>query len=125
MATSNSYTFYDTTQSIVYDAMMFLGYLGDNETPSDGDYSLAVRTLNRMAKSIMLKNDGSPGMKMWLRETGYCFLQSDSGQYSLSRNSAYWTDDFYTLTSAGNNPAGTNVIHIQSTGDFASGDNIG
>jgi len=125
MATSNSYTFYDTTQSIVYDSMMFLGYLGDNETPSDGDYSLAVRTLNRMTKSVMLKNDSSPGMKMWLRETGYCFLQSNAGQYTLSAKSQGWTNTFSDTNARGTNLVGQNTLVVVSTSGIQQNNAIG
>lgn len=125
MSTSNSFSFTDTTESVITDAMSFLGKLGEGDTLTDSEYQLCLRVLNRMCKSIMLKNDGSAGMKMWQRQVGYLFLNSSSGQYVLSANSPTWCNSFIAVNSTGNNPPGTFTVNLSKTSQLSAGQNIG
>jgi hypothetical protein len=128
MALSNSFSFTDSTSSIINDAAAFTGKLALGDTLEPEEYNLALRELNRMSKSLMLKNDRSPGMKMWLRHEGFLFLNANTGQYNLSANanaSPGWTDDFTVANTVGPNPPGQNVVHCVSTAGIATNNNIG
>jgi hypothetical protein len=125
---SNSFIFTDTTSSIINDAAMFTGKLAIGDTLEPEEYNLALRELNRMSKGLMLKNDRSPGMKLWLRRTGFLFLNASTGQYNLSANSTVspgWTESFAVANTVGPNPPGQNVVHCVSTAGMATNNNIG
>jgi hypothetical protein len=128
MALSNSFIFTDTTESIINDAARFTGKLAIGDTLEDEEYNLALRELNRMSKGLMLKNDRSPGMKLWLRHQGFLFLNSTTGQYSLSANATLspgWTDNFTVANTVGPNPPGQNVVHCVSTAGMSQNNHIG
>jgi hypothetical protein len=60
VATSNSTDFDQPATEIIKDALILIGGIEDDETPTDSQLQYAMRHLNRMAKSWSVK-----GMKVW------------------------------------------------------------
>lgn len=120
LTTSNSFNYVDTSANVIFDACHKLGYLGAYETLQPPDYSLAQRSLNRIIKSLPPTYKFNGSVTTFRRQTGFCFLNANSGTYTLQAGQPYWCNAFVTTFSTGNNPLGnTHNIHVLSTANMA------
>jgi hypothetical protein len=133
MATSGTYTFTTTRDTIIRMAMLNLGKLGENEGPTAQENSDAANYLNMMVKQWMGQADFAPGLKMFSRRIGHLFLSTTSGQYNLGFNStantgvnlANWTNSYIQTSLSVNALAGANTIQVESIAGILNGDQIG
>ena len=126
MATSNTFNFAVTTYDIITLAAKYLGKLGEGETLTPSEYKDCLYFLNLVVRQYAVNSDSSSGLKTWLRHQGYMFLNASSGTYNLAAaNGSYWTENFLSLTSSGNNAIGANVINISSSAGILANDTIG
>lgn len=125
MATSNSFSYTETAQTLINDAADFIGYLTDGDSLTPSEYNRCIRQLNRILKEIQARNIPGVGVMVWQRQTGYLFLSTTTGQYTLTANSPQWANGFITTTSSGNNSANANVINLSSVANIVPNTNLG
>ena len=126
MATSSSYNFTVTRDSIIKDALSDIGVVDYTETPTAAEFSNAARTLNMIVKAMM-----SRGMNVWLREEATLFLSSGTQVYSLGPAGDRCTGEVNTLRSSGLTTmrvAGAStdtILEVTSTSGMTAADQIG
>lgn len=128
MAFSNSFSYIETAQTLVTDAVSKLGALdfGDGDTLDPAEDQNSYRNLNRILKSMSATGKLGSSVKMYARQRGYMFLQPNTGAYQLSANQTYWCNAFTQTTSAGNNRPGINTnIHLANTSGINVGTTLG
>jgi hypothetical protein len=126
MATSGTYTFSTTRDTIITDAMLNIGKLGQGEAPTAQEIVNCAYKLNALVKQWQGQADMAPGLKMWSRKQGHLFLSTTTGQYQLGGSgSSNWTNSYvYSFLSA-NSTAGTNTITVDNASSFTNGMYIG
>jgi hypothetical protein len=90
MATSGQYTFTVTRDTVIRNAMLNIGKLGDTETPTPQETTDCSTFLNMMVRQWMGRQDFAPGLKMWSRYRGDLLLSSTKGIYTLSPTGDNW-----------------------------------
>lgn len=125
MATSGDYTLTVTRDTIIRDAMVNMGKLGEGEIPTPQETTDMARRLNMIVKQFQGKSDGAPGLKTWTRKRGFLFLHNTTGQYTIGPDATGWTNSFTKLTTTVSSAAGTNTITVASTTGVSVNDNIG
>lgn len=74
MATSGSYDYSTSASQLIKDAMIEIGVLNANESPSSDDQELALRELNRMIKHWQVS-----GYNLWTRARGTITMSAGKG----------------------------------------------
>ena len=119
MSTSGTVSFTVTSTNIITYAVKLLGKLADQDTLTTSEYSDCLFFLNSMVKQWIANNDYAPGIKMWTRQRGYCFLNSQTGIYSLGSIAgsglSYWTNNFSYTNSGGHNNTNATTINVGTT----------
>jgi hypothetical protein len=112
VSTSGTVTYSVNEADIIKDALIEIGYLDAEETPTANDIVIARRKLNLLIKQWTSQIDFAPGLKMWTRRTGYLFLQDGQVQYSLGPSGDNATETYTrtTLSASAANGAGTVTV---------------
>ena len=120
MSTSGTQTWTVTAQQVVTYSVKLLGKLGEGDSLTSTEYNDCLWFLNALTKSMIAKNDYSPGLKMWQRRYGFAFLSNTTGVYQLGSKGgtglSYWTEQFLQTTSGGSNAANATTINVSSAG---------
>ena len=125
MPTSGTIAFSVNRDDVITAAMQSISAIGDAETPSGSDIETCSFWLNLLVKQWSGTKDFAPGLKMWSRKTGYCFLSSTTGTFQLGNGGDNWTGAYNQtlLTAAGS--AGGYYIAVASATGIVAGYNIG
>lgn len=125
MSTSGTVTYSVTEADIIKDALIEIGHLDPDETPSANDIVTARRKLNLIVKQWTSQLDFAPGLKMWTRRTGYLFLQADQTKYSLGPSGDHATETYVSTTLSTAEATSSTSIGITSATGMSASDNIG
>jgi hypothetical protein len=122
MTTSGVYTLTVSRDDIIREAMLNLGKLGDNESPSATETTDCARKLNMLCKQWMGKADFAPGLKMWTRKHGDLYLSSTKFQYNLGPTGDNWSNGSYQRQLTATASAGATALTVPNTTNLNSGD---
>jgi hypothetical protein len=123
--TSGVNTFSVNRDQIIRGAMLTIGKLEENETPSNQETTDCAMFLNMLVKQWQGTTDFAPGLKTWTRRRGHLFLHSATGQYSLGPGGVGWTTSYISsMTSAAVAPGAT-VIPLSTYSGMSVGDSLG
>lgn len=89
-ATSGTYTFSVSRDTIIRDMMLDLGILEQSEVPTAQETTDCARRLNMIVKQLAGNMDKAPGFKMWQRERGDLFLSPTQFAYNLGALGDNW-----------------------------------
>lgn len=117
MASSNSYNFTITRNDLITDALLHIGAISEDDTPSAAALSNGARMLN-----MMVKLRASEGMPLWAIRRGTILPETDVS--SIETNSHVVTTYRSTDISADEAAAETTLSITSSTGILVS-DEIG
>jgi hypothetical protein len=78
MTTSGSVNFEQSGSEIIKDALLLVSGIEDDEDPSDSQYAICNRHLNRMCKAWSAK-----GLKAWCKQEATLNLLSGSASYTI------------------------------------------
>ena len=124
-ATSGTYIFTVTRDTIIRQAMLNIGKLDEDEAPSAQSTTDAATVLNMLVKQWQGRGDFAPGLKTWTRRRGYLFLNYNSGRYSVGGGGTGWTNTpLFTATTA-SAAAAASVIAIPTGTTIVAGYYIG
>lgn len=90
MATSGTYTYTVTRDTLVRNAMLTIGKIGGTEVPTPQELTDCSVFLNMLVRQWMGRQDFAPGLKMWSRYRGDLLLSSTKGVYTLSPTGDNW-----------------------------------
>lgn len=133
-STSGSYSFSVTRDQVIRQAMLDIGALGEDESPTAQEISDCAFKLNMLVKSWMSNTDFSPGLKVWTRKRAALFLGNSQYAYALGQTGDQWVDsttglqypNLYGQTTLTANVAqGTAVLPVASTTTFNINDYVG
>lgn len=125
MATSGTVTYNCTEADIIKDALIEVGYLDPDETPSANDITTARRKLNLLIKQWSSQLDFAPGLKMWTRRRAYLFLQDAQTSYSLGPSGDHATETYVSTTLSTDEATSSTSIGLTSATGMSASDNIG
>ena len=125
MATSGTVTYSVTEADIIKDALIEIGHLDPDETPTANDIVTARRKLNLIVKQWTSQLDFAPGLKMWTRRTGYLFLQADQTKYSLGPSGDHATETYVSTTLSTSEATSSISIGLTAFAGMSASDNIG
>lgn len=117
MAAPNSYNFVITRDTLIEDALKYIGAVNEGETPSAAALTESARLLN-----MMIKLRAAEGMPIWAIRRGT--ILPETGVSSIETNSHVVTDYVHTTFGADEAAAETTITVTSSTG-MAVGDQIG
>jgi hypothetical protein len=122
VSTSGSWDFSLTAAQIITEAAENLGIISAGETIASADQTTLLRSLNIVAKELQGTADGSPGLKVHLRQRIALFLAKGQQTYLIgpastdARSSAQW--GLTTLSAA--EASGQTALSITSNTDTTS-----
>lgn len=125
MTTSGTYSFSVARDDIIRLAMLNIGKLEENETPSARETTDCSMLLNMLVKQWQGKADFAPGLKTWTRRHGHLFLSSTTGQYTLGPGGTGWTNNYVTTTLTANAASGQPAVVVAATTGMVAGDKFG
>lgn len=125
MATSGTVTYSVTEADIIKDALIEIGYLDPDETPTANDIVTARRKLNLIVKQWTSQLDFAPGLKMWTRRRAYLFLQDGQVSYSLGPSGDHATETYVTTTLSTAEATSSTSLGLTSFTGMSASDNIG
>lgn len=117
MASSGSYNFSTTRDTLITDAHLYIGAIGEGETPNANQITEAARMLN-----MIIKLRAADGMLAWALKRGY--ILPFTGASSINTDSHVVTSYVSTTLSAAV-AAGASTITVASASGISSGDVIG
>lgn len=121
MATSGTYTFNETRDQIITNALSLIGAIGAGETVTANDTTLAASILNQMVKAWMAQ-----GIHLWKQEEGTIYFVNGQNSYNLpgaNGGDGSGTPVETALASAG---SGSSITVTTGTGaNMSANDNIG
>lgn len=122
MATSGSINFAVTRDTIIKEALQIQGTIGDNDTPTSGQYTSFAFTLNTMVKYWQ-----SMGLNLFTLQRNYLFLQKNVNEYALGSSSIRFAKSIgQTTTSAAAASAASSIVTTDDlTGVLSDDDYIG
>lgn len=124
-STSGSYSFTVNRDQVIRQAMLNIGKLDENESPTAQQTSDCAFALNMLIKQWQGRGDFAAGLKVWTRKLGYLFLSGTSGKYSVGPTATGWTNSFAASTSSAAAAASATAITVVSSSGFAGGANVG
>lgn len=127
MATSGVYTYSVTANDIITSSFEDIGVIASGQTPDAADVTVALRTLNLLAKQWQGTSDKFPGLKIWTRKRVAMFFASSQILYSIgpsSNDSRAAVRPVVTTLGATKNASATSVTVTSTTGMTAA-DQIG
>lgn len=115
MATSGTFTYTTTRQTIIENALALLEVYGVGLPIQTEDYSLAGSVLNNMVKAWQMQ-----GLHLWKRQEAYVFLDQYVSQYNLAHTTpakaADVDDSVVTYTTAASSAGATTITVASVTG---------
>jgi hypothetical protein len=133
-STSGTYTFSVTQAQVIRQAMLDIGALQENESPTAQEYVDCSFKLNMMVKQWMGNTDFAPGLKVWTRKRAELFLGYSKYLYNLGQNGDNWADATTGLsypqlygqtTLTANAASAATVLQVASTAQLNVLDYIG
>jgi len=118
MATSGSVNFAITRNDILKHALLKIGAIAADETPTNAEYADAAITLN-----MMLKAWGS-SFYLWGQQQATLFLQSNTHQYALGPSGAHGTHSYTRTTISADEASGQTVLSVTSETGMSASDYI-
>ena len=113
MATSGSVDFSVSRANLITDALMLVGALGPDDTPSANQITHASRMLNMLVKSW----EGKIGVGLWARKTGYILPINDVSSVLLGPSGGHATTSYVQTTlSAASASSATTITVTSATG---------
>lgn len=125
MTTSGTYSFSVARDDVIRLAMLNIGKLEENETPSARETTDCSMMLNMLVKQWQGTADFAPGLKTWTRRHGHLFLSSTTGQYTLGPGGTGWTNNYVTTTLTAAAASGQPVVLVTANTGMVVGDNFG
>ncbi len=121
MAISQNPTLKSTKYDIIKAAFAKLNLYAASESISAEDFEYASDELNRMIDSWM-----ADGYHLWLKQTGYLFVQKNQNLYSISSTSTdHATLNYFTTALKNDVSQGSNFIVVTDPSNIAVNDYIG
>lgn len=117
MASTNSYDFTVTRDQLITDAHLYIGAIGEGESPTTAQVTEAARLLN-----MIVKHRATDGMPLWALKRGY--MLPNTSISSMNTNSHVVTTYDSTTISAAEAAAQTTISITSGTG-MADADQIG
>ena len=122
MASSGSYDFTETRNSVIARAFRIMGVIKSGETLGSQDVTDAAEALNAMVK----RWSTTPGMHVWATQEATLFPQAGQVAYALSTNGAdHCTSSYDATTLAAVAASGATSLSVASISGIASGDYVG
>jgi hypothetical protein len=125
MSTSGVYNFAVARDDIIRQALLNIGKVDADSALNSRDVADCSLTLNMMCKQWMGKSDFAPGLKVFTRKRGHCFLSVITGQYSLGPTATGWTNTYAWTNATTGTSIGTSTLNLTSAVGFVAGYNIG
>lgn len=117
MASSGSYNFATDRDTLIADAHLYIGAIGEGETPSANQVTEAARMLN-----MIVKLREADGMPLWAIKRGY--ILPFSGASSINTNS-HVVVAYDTTTLGGDEAAAQTALTVASITGFSASDQLG
>lgn len=117
MAQSGSYNHSTTRDTLIADAHLYIGAIGEGETPSANQVTEAARMLN-----MIVKLRAADGMQAWALRRGA--ILPFTGTNTINTNSHVVTA-YETTTISADEASGQTAISVTDGADFADNDQIG
>ena len=118
MATSSSYNFSTTRDTLITDALLYIGAIGEGETPSSSSVTEAARMLN-----MLMKSWAADGMPLWSLKRGY--ILPFTGASSVAATSSHVVTDYSTTTLSADEAANQTVLSVTSSTGMTAADQVG
>lgn len=125
MATSGSYDFSVTAETVITEMLEQIGVLPAGETLDANDQSSCIRTLNMMVKQWSGNFDFAPGLKAFSRKNGYLFLQLNQGVYDIGPSGDNASLTYIQTTLSTGEALGSTSLSLTSTTGMSASDYIG
>lgn len=125
MATSGSYDFTVTAETIINEMAEQIGYLAEGETIGATFQASCLRSLNMMVKQWSGNFDFAPGLKAFSRKVGYVFLQSGQGSYSIGPSGNNATLSYVQTTLSTDEATSSTSLSLTSFTGMSASDYIG
>lgn len=100
MSTTGTYTFTVTRNTVIRNAMLNIGKIGDTEVPTINEITDCSVFLNMLIKQRQGRQDFANGIKMWTRARGDLVLSTQKGSYVLSTSGDNWMGGVTTSLSS-------------------------
>ena len=117
MATSGSYTYTVSRDTIIRQAMLEIGKLAGTQAPTPQELTDCAVRLNLLVRQWMGRQDFAPGLKTWTRYHVDLIMSMSKGQYILSPTGDNWAAGVANIQ----NPNLPNLNLFNTTGATASG----
>jgi hypothetical protein len=125
VTTTGTYSFNVTRDDIVREAMINVGKLDPDESPTPRESTDCVLKLNLIVKQWMGKTDFAPGLKTWTRRRSALFLSNATGQYSVGPVATGWATTYARTTTTAPTAGGGGSVTLAATAGVVIGYNIG
>ena len=121
MSTSGSSNFSTTRNEIIRHALLHMGQIGTNETPSSEMVSDMAHMINAMIKAWQAR-----GIHVWTTSEATLFPQPGQIRYQAGTGSSdHITETYYETTISADEASGQTILSVTSTADMTNGDYIG
>ncbi len=120
MATSGSYDFTATRDSIIQGALRLIGALAQGETPATAATTEAAEALN-----LMVKAWASDGMPLWALKQGWILPVSSTNDVSAGPTGGHFTNSYVSTTTSVAAVSGATTITLTSVTGVANNYYIG
>ena len=117
MALSNSYDFSTTRDTLITDALLYIGALGEGETPTSSSVTEAARMLN-----MLMKAWAADGMPVWALDRGYVLPITDVSSIATT---SHVVTDYTTTTLSADEAASQTVLSVTSSAGMTALDQVG
>lgn len=117
MASTNSYNFVQTRDNIIADAHLYVGAIGEGESPSANQVTEAARMLN-----MLVKLRAADGMPLWAMKRATILPNND---VSSMTTVSHITSSYVSTTISADEAAAQTVLSITSTTGMTAADQIG
>src|SRR3990167_836585 len=117
MATSCSYDFSTSRDTIIKDALLYLGAIGEGETPAADAVTEAARMLN-----MLMKSWAGDGMPIWSLKRGYILPFTEASSISTS---SHVVTNYDSTTISADEASSQTTLSVTDSTDMAASDQIG
>lgn len=117
MATSSSYNFATDRDTLIKDAMLYIGAIGEGETPSSAAITEASRMLN-----MLIKSWAGDGMPLWAIKRGYILPFTEASSISTS---SHVVTSFGQTAIGADEASSQTALTVDSTTGMEESDQIG
>ena len=117
MATSGSYDFSTSRDTIIKDALLYLGAIGEGETPAADAVTEAARMLN-----MLMKSWAGDGMPIWSLKRGYILPFTEASSISTS---SHVVTNYDSTTISADEASSQTTLSVTDSTDMAASDQIG